>query len=142
MTNIQIPDRSRASLAPYLPIPYGSLKLLGMVLSLVVIVIALVAGFLWFPSYGWSMKLGIFISMLVGIILMLIIAVAACDVEGEWVTDWFPAYWDRNWRGYRLWVYQQNTVSAPVRYQITREGDDRTFFWVSSFPILAIDHES
>jgi len=113
---IQIPDRTRASLAPYLPIPYGELKFAGMVTSLVLFLIAQAAAHLWFPSYGWPTNLGILISGLFMIIFLLIAAVASRDVDGGWAA----AYWDRNWRGYTLWVYKEG---EEYKYWVFRTGD-------------------
>lgn len=136
MTSIQIPDRSRASLAPYLTIPYGTLKLLGMVGSIVLAITALVAGHLWFPLYSWPKTLGVLISGLFLLVYFLIAKFNERDIDGFEDYGWsaYPrAYWNRNWRGYRLWVYQQNTVSAPVRYRITREGEDPAVFLGAEF---------
>lgn len=133
MKPIQIPDRSRDSLAPYLPIPYGSLKLLGMVVSIVLVILVNVVPHIWFPLQIWASALGLFVSCLFMAIGYLIMKIAQRDVDSRTMREWWHEYTKRNLRGYRLWIYQKNTVSAPVRYFILREGDDPSVHLAAEF---------
>lgn len=117
MKAIQIPDRTRASLAPYLPIPYGTLKILGMVLSILLAIASIPA----FSLLGLPAKLGGFVAILFLVIFSLILKLVERDIDGTWVTHWATAYWDRNWRGYTLWVYKEG---EEYRYHILSVGTD------------------
>lgn len=112
MNRYEIPDRSRASLAPYLPIPYGTLKLLGVVVFTLTALVATQV-FRSFNLFG----VGVLVSLLCGFVAGLIMRIARSDVDDT--TRWLLAYWDRNVRGYRLWVYK---VGEEYRYRILREG--------------------
>lgn len=121
MKAIQIPDLSRASLAPYLPIPYGSLKLVGMFVSIVLAVVINIAAYFWLPNQWFYTNLGILISGLFLVVGILIMKVCRDDVDEIEDTNWWTAYIDRNWTGYRLWIYK---VDAEVRYRVLRAGVD------------------
>lgn len=132
MENISalLPDRSHASLAPYLPIEYATLKLVGgSLVNIVLCLIFLTVDHLWLHLQDWPQTVSLF--LIAGFVLSALTMILKDDVNGNWWT----AYLDRNWHGYTLWIYRpvrldelgrSGGVDDEVRHHILRDGQNPT----------------
>ena len=117
MQSIEIRDRTRDSLAPYLPIPHGTRKLLGFCGGLLLFISAYAIK-LCYRAYVQAASNVFMGAIFLGVVIALLSeATMGGDTHEGMLIGWFKAYWDRNWCGYKLLVFK---VGEEYKYLILR----------------------